>query len=233
VRQKLVRTACSLGIISLLLVGIAGRAEASPAPPAEAAAVAADEPDPLYDDFQTPTITLDDGTVIGPGDEVDMTFSEESTGSDRDIPPGTVSYCAEVKDPPTYTVKGVAAFLPDTGHPQSTWLLPRQSVSWNVTSNHTFTWHISGGTEAEAGAIIAKAKVKVDAGIANSWTWSGSQTVSDTNSTNSSYRAVLGTVGWKLTSVKTWVAAPCKVMKKTIVVLTPRKGDMSIGRQNS
>lgn len=35
------------------------------------------------------------------------------------------------------------------------------------------------------------------------------------------------------TAVKTWIAPPCNVKKKTLVVLAPRKGDMSIGRQNS
>lgn len=44
---------------------------------------------------------------------------------------------------------------------------------------------------------------------------------------------MLGQVGWKLTAVKTWIAPPCNVKKKTRVVLAPRKGDMSIGRQNS
>jgi hypothetical protein len=176
---------------------------------------------------------LDDGTVVGPEDELTTTFVGEPEGSDRDIPPGTISMCAEVKDPPTYTVKGTPKFIADESHPQSTWLLPRQTVSWNITGSHTFIWDISGGVETEAGAIIAKAKMKFDTKISNSWTWSGSQTVSDTNTTKKAYRAVLGSVGWKLTSVKTWTAPPCKVKHKTIVVVTPRKGDLSIGRQSS
>ncbi|WP_254389067.1 hypothetical protein [Streptomyces sp. AC550_RSS872] len=53
------------------------------------------------------------------------------------------------------------------------------------------------------------------------------------NSTSKGYRAVLGQVDWKLTAVKTWAGAPCNVKAETIVVKAPRKGDMSIGRQNS
>lgn len=89
-----------------------------------------------------------------------------------------------------------------------------------------------GGVETEAGAIIAKAKVKIDTKISNSWTWFGTQTVTDTNTTAKGYRAVLGQMGWKLTGVKEWAAAPCKPMKKTIITKTPREGDMSIGRLN-
>lgn len=87
--------------------------------------------------------------------------------------------------------------------------------------------------EVEAGAIITKAKVKFDTKISNSWTWNSTQTVTDTNSTSTAYRAVLGQVGWRLTAVKRWVVAPCTGKSKTIVVVAPRKGDMSIGRQNS
>jgi len=83
------------------------------------------------------------------------------------------------------------------------------------------------------GAILAKAKVSVDSSISNSWTWNATQTVTDTNNTSKGYRAGLGQVGWKLTGVKTWIAPPCNVKKKTITVVAPRKGDMSIGRQNS
>lgn len=181
-------------------------------------------------------IVLDDGRVVGAGDTI--TFAFEGDEESEALPkPGkgeaTVMACPEVNNKPTYTVKGSPYFMPDKGKPQSTWLLPRQTVSWTVTGSHTFTWDIGASAEAEAGAILAKAKVSVDTKISNSWTWTGTQTVTDTNTTSKGYRAVLGQVGWKLTAVKTWIAPPCNVKKKTLVVLAPRKGDMSIGRQNS
>ncbi|WP_202461461.1 hypothetical protein [Streptomyces sp. SID8374] len=92
----------------------------------------------------------------------------------------------EVNDRPKYTVEGSPHFMPDKKKPQTTWLLPRQTVSWAVSGSHIFTWEIGAGAEAEAGAILAKAKVSVDAD-----------------------------------------------RKKAITVVAPRKGDMSIGRQNS
>jgi hypothetical protein len=48
------------------------------------------------------------------------------------------------------------------------------------------------------------------------------------------YRAVLGQVGWQLTGTKTWFVPPCTLKtQKNIKFNAPRKGDMSIGRQNS
>jgi hypothetical protein len=209
---------------------------ASPSADADDPGTTTDDPDPTVVD----PIVLDDGTVVTADDEIDYTFDADSSDPDFPAPPPTLpvhgqqpAYCAEVKDPPTYTVKGKPHFIADDGHPQSTWLLSRQSVTWTVTGSHTFTWDVSGGVEIEAGAIIAKAKVKIDTKISNSWTWTGTQTVNDTNSTTKAYRAVLGQVGWRLTAVKTWTVAPCKVKKKTVVVDAPRKGDMSIGRQSS
>ncbi|GAV42278.1 hypothetical protein [Streptomyces acidiscabies] len=189
------------------------------------AAEAGDEPVPAAGT----TIVMNDGTVAGVDDETGFAFAgDEPEPHDFRGP-----VCPEVNQPPEYTVKGKPYFLADKGKPQSTWLLPRQSVSWAVTGSHTFTFDVTGGYEAEAKIIVAKAKVKVDVKIGNSWTWTGSQTVSDTNSTNKGYRAVLGQVGWKLTSVKTWYAPPCTKKTKTIIVKAPRKGDMSIGRQSS
>lgn len=182
-----------------------------------------DEPVPA-DDVK---IILNDGTVVDANGGFEFTFTGDKPT------PKTTRACPEINDPPTYTVKGTPYFLPDKSKPQSTWLLPRQSVSWTVTGSHTFTFDVTGGYEAEAKIIVAKAKVKVDVKIGNLWTWTGTQTVTDTNSTSKGYRAVLGQVGWKLTSTKTWIGAPCNVKKKTIVVKAPRAGDMSIGRQNS
>jgi hypothetical protein len=185
------------------------------------------------------SIVLNDGRVIGFDDTVEFTFQADPSdvaGNDSDVSnPGGMHTmrCPETNDPPTYTVTGKPYFLADKSHPQSTWLLPRQTVSWAVTGSHTFTWEIGGGVEAEAGAIIAKAKVRVDTKISNSWTWTGSQTVTDTNTTSKAYRAVLGQVGWRLTGVKTWFVPPCNVKRKTITVNAPKKGDMSIGRQAS
>lgn len=185
-----------------------------------------DEPVPAGD----AKILLNDGTVADTNDEIEFAF----TGDKSDVKtPQASAACPEVNDPPTYKVKGTPYFLPDKSKPQSTWLLPRQSVSWTITGSHTFTFDVTGGYEAEAKIIVAKAKVKVDVKIGNSWTWTGTQSVTDTNSTSKGYRAVLGQVGWKLTAVKTWIGAPCDVKTKTIVVKAPRKGDMSIGRQNS
>ncbi|MBT2505546.1 hypothetical protein J7I98_06445 [Streptomyces sp. ISL-98] len=172
---------------------------------------------------------------MGVNDTVDFSFEGDGLPAQPNSGKGDMSAmaCPEVNDPPKYKVKGKPHFLADKRRPQSTWLLPRQTVSWTVTGSHTFTWDIGGSVEAEAGAVLAKAKVSVDTKISNAWTWTGTQTVNDTNTTSRGYRAVLGQVGWKLTGVKTWIAPPCNVKKKTIVVLAPRKGDMSIGRQNS
>ncbi|MYW29238.1 hypothetical protein GT040_08080 [Streptomyces sp. SID2119] len=174
---------------------------------------------------------MNDGRVVGADDTVTFTFEGEKPKAAK----GQFSpmACPEVNDRPTYTVKGSPHFLPDKKKPQSTWLLPRQTVSWAVSGSHTFTWEIGASAEAEAGAILAKAKVSVDTSISNSRTWNSTQTVTDTNTTSKGYRAVLGQVGWKLTAVKTWIAPPCNVKKKTITVVAPRKGDMSIGRQTS
>ncbi|WP_329219356.1 hypothetical protein OG352_22805 [Streptomyces sp. NBC_01485] len=177
-------------------------------------------------------IVMNDGTVVGVDDETDFAFDGDEP-EERPSKSAFGSVCPEVNQPATYTVKGKPYFLADKDEPQSTWLLPRQSVKWEVSGSHTFTFDVSGGYEAEAKIIVAKAKVKVDVKIGNSWTWTGSQTVTDKNSTSKAYRAVLGQVGWKLTSVKTWYAPPCVKKTKTIIVKAPRKGDMSIGRQNS
>jgi hypothetical protein len=187
------------------------------------AAAQDDEPVPAGDT----KIVLNDGTVVDANGGFEFTFTGDKPEAKK------TRSCPEISDPPTYTVKGTPYFLPDKSKPQSTWLLPRQSVSWTVTGSHTFTFDVTGGYEAEAKIIVAKAKVKVDVKIGNSWTWTGTQTVTDTNNTNKGYRAVLGQVGWKLTSTKTWIEAPCNVKKKTIVVKAPRQGDMSIGRKNS
>lgn len=222
-RRYLMRGTASLIALSTVLlagVGVASAKEESAPVAAESAPVVANA-----------GIVTADGTVIAPGDSVTFTFkgdAESPVGSPD--APNAPARCDN--DPPTYSVTGTPYFITDRSHPQSTWLLPRQSVSWTVTGSHTFTWDIGVGVEAEAGAIIAKAKASIDTKISNSWTWTGTQTVSDTNSTSTGYRAVLGQVGWKLTGVKEWVAG-CKSMSKTIIVIAPRQGDMSIGREGS
>ncbi|MFF2701923.1 hypothetical protein STAN_3582 [Streptomyces sp. CBMAI 2042] len=211
------RTALPLITAGAVLFAGAGTGTAAPA----------DEPVPA----DGAEIVLNDGRVVGADDTVTFTFEgEKPKAAQGQFSPMA---CPEVNDRPTYTVKGSPHFLPDKKKPQSTWLLPRQTVSWAVSGSHTFTWEIGASAEAEAGAILAKAKVSVDTSISNSWTWNSTQTVTDTNTTSKGYRAVLGQVGWKLTGVKTWIAPPCNVKKKTITVVAPRKGDMSIGRQNS
>lgn len=216
-RNTLTRTALPLVTAATVLLAASG-----------AGAAESDEPIPA-DGTQ---IVLNDGTVVNVDDETDFAFEgDEPEPRPAKTPFGSV--CPEVNQPPTYTVKGKPYFLPDKSKPQSTWLLPRQSVSWEVSGSHTFTFDVTGGYEAEAKIIVAKAKVKVDVKIGNSWTWTGSQRVTDTNNTSKGYRAVLGQVGWKLTSVKTWYAPPCTKKTKTITVRAPRKGDMSIGRQKS
>lgn len=210
--RTLLRTMVPLVAVATLLAG-AGAASADETPlPAE-----------------PPTIALNDGTVLAPGETFTFTFTGERE-------PGTGIHpmaCPEVNDPPTYTVTGTTHFIADNDKPQSTWLEPGQDVTWAVSGSHTFTWEIGGGVETEAGAIVTKAKVKIDTKLVNSWTWQSTQTVRDTNNTTKAYRAVLGQVGYKLTGVKTWIASPCTVKSKTITVITPREGDMSIGRQNS
>ena len=225
--------AAGLTATAMLLVG-AGSAEA-----AGGDSVAPSDGEAIVIPSDGPAIVLDDGTTLGAADAITFTFegteaefAVDPAGGSQDVGDPT-SFCPEVKDPPTYTVKGTPYFLEDKRNPKSTWLLPRQTVSWAVTGAHTFTWDIGTGAEVEAGAILAKAKVKIDTKISNSWTWTGTQTVTDTNTTSKAYRAVLGQVGWKITSVKSWVAPPCKATKKTIVIKAPRKGDLSIGRQNS
>jgi hypothetical protein len=101
--------------------------------------------------------------LSAPNDIIEFTVADESQRPTT--PSNGESFCAEVKDPPTYTINAQPYFLADKSHPQSTWLLPRQSVSWTVTGSHTFTFDVSDGVETEAGAIIAKAKVKVDTKI--------------------------------------------------------------------
>ncbi|MFD4142945.1 hypothetical protein [Streptomyces sp. NPDC058572] len=179
-------------------------------------------------------IVLNDGRVVGANDTVSFSFegdgpTEPNSGKGDKSPMA----CPEVNDKPRYTVKGTPYFMADEDEPQSAWLMPRQTVSWNVTGSHTFQWDIGGSAEFEAKIILAKAKLSIDTKISNAWTWSGSQVVTDTNTTSKGYRAVLGQVGWKLTTVKTWIVPPCTAKKKTIVIKTPHKGDMSIGRQNS
>ncbi|MGW3243195.1 hypothetical protein [Streptomyces sp. NPDC001070] len=171
---------------------------------------------------------LDDGSVVGAADE--RTFAIESDKPAKEGGGSTPSACPEVNDRPTYKVTGRPYFMPDRGHPQSTWLPARQTVGWTITGSHTSTWDIGVGYEAEASIIVDKAKVEVDTKISNSWTWTGTQTVTDTNTTGKGYRAVLGQAGWNLTAVKPWVAPPCNLRTKTIVISTPRKGDISIGR---
>ncbi|MCK8434714.1 hypothetical protein G3I77_17315 [Streptomyces sp. D2-8] len=166
---------------------------------------------------------------MGFGDEVTFTFEgEREKASDG----RSASACPEVNDKPKYKVKGSPYFIASKP-PKSTWLLPGQSVSWALTESYEFTWDIGVSAEAEAGVILSKAKTSVDTKISNKWTWSGTQTVTDKNTTTKGYRAVLGQQGWKLTATKTWIAPPCKVKKKTIVIKAPRKGDISIGRKNS
>lgn len=212
-KRAVMRTALPLMTTTAVLLTTASAGAVTPA----------DEPVPADD----AKIVLNDGTVVDANGGIEFTFTGDKPSAK------TTRACPEVNDPPTYKVKGTPYFLPDKSKPQSTWLLPRQSVSWTITGSHTFTFDVTGGYEAEAKIIVAKAKVKVDVKIGNSWTWTGTQTVTDTNNTSKGYRAVLGQVGWKLTAVKTWIGAPCNVKTKTIVVKAPRKGDMSIGRQNS
>ncbi|BCY14149.1 hypothetical protein [Actinoplanes sp. L3-i22] len=209
-----------LSTTALLLTGATAASAAAPAPTGE------------------PVIVLDNGTVVHAGETVTFSFTgDKPAGSQDDADAGSGVHhptrCIETNDKPTYTVKGTPYFLEDRNKPQSTYLLPRQTVSWAVTGTHTFTWDVGTGVEIDANAILAKAKVKLDTKISNSWTWTGTQTVTDTNTTSKAYRAVLGQVGWKITSVKSWVAAPCTPKTKTIVIKTPRRGDMSIGRQSS
>lgn len=106
-------------------------------------------------------------------------------------------------------------------------------MTWTVTGTHTFTAGVVIGAETDMGAIIAKAKLKIDAKIEKSWTSTRTQTVSDTNNTDSGYRAVLGQVGWRLTTTKSWIVTPCKTKTSNIVLDTPRVGDLSIGREAS
>jgi hypothetical protein len=179
----------------------------------------------------TATIVDDDGVsfddTIGGPDEVDFT----ATG---DPAPGTVQplSCPEAHNPATYSVKGAKHFIAANDPPQSSWLKPGQSVAWTITHAHTFTASITVGAEADMSFILAKSKLKIDVTISKSWTWSGSQTVTDVNKGKTSYRAVLGNVGWKITTVKSWVAAPCTPKKKTIIVIVAHKGDLSIGHSS-
>lgn len=208
--------------------GLATASAQPGAAPSAGSAVPTAEPVPPQD----ATITLNDGTVIGVNDTVKFSFTGAKVqGPGTDAAPAL--RCAAVNDPPVYTVTSAMHFLPDKDKPQSSWLLPRQAVSWEVSGSHTFTWEIGGSLETDAGAIIAKAKVKVEGSISKSYTWNDKQLVSDSNNTTTAYRAVLGQVGWKLTAVKRWVDAPCTGKSKTIVILAPHKGDMSIGRQSS
>ncbi|MFF0885519.1 hypothetical protein [Streptomyces sp. NPDC003456] len=174
-------------------------------------------------------IHLNDGRVIDVGEEVTFTFEEEREKASGDR---VASACPEVNDKPKYKVKGSPYFIASKP-PKSTWLLPGQSVSWALTESYEFTWDIGVSAEAEAGIVLSKAKTSIDTKISNKWTWSGTQTVTDKNRTTKGYRAVLGQQGWKLTATKTWIAPPCNVKKKTIVIKAPRKGDISIGRKKS
>ncbi|MET8982179.1 hypothetical protein ABZX85_42015 [Streptomyces sp. NPDC004539] len=214
-RYTLTRTALPLVTAATVLLAASGAG----------AAESGDEPVPAAGT----TIVLNDGTVVGVDDETDLAFAGDAPEPHDFRGP----VCPEVNQPPTYTVKGKPYFLADKSKPQSTWLLPDQSVTWEVSGSHTFTLDVTLGAEAEGKFVVSKAKAKIDVKIGNSWTWTGSQKVTDSNNTKKGYRAVLGQVGWKLTSVKTWYAPPCTKKTTIIVVNAPRKGDMSIGRQKS
>jgi hypothetical protein len=198
-----------IGAACTFLLGSAGAAVASPT------------------GIDGPSVRLSDGTLVRSGEEIAFSFQGAPPAPDK-----APQACPEVNDPPTLVVTGTPRFIEDKSKPQSTWLLPRQSVSWAVSGAHTFNAEVVVGGESEVGAIIAKAKVKIDVKIGKTWTWNSTQTVTDTNSTKSGYRAVLGAVGWRLTTKKTWIVPPCAVRTSTIVVDAPRAGDLSIGRSN-
>jgi hypothetical protein len=212
------------GAVALLVTGALLSVQAT----AHAATPAPDDSPVLAPDTQ---IVLNDGTVIGPDETITFTFQGDKPEDDGNV---HAQSCPEVNDRPTYTVTGKLHFIADKSHPQSSWLEPRQSVDWAVSGSHTFTWDVKAGFEVEAGAILAKAKIKVDVGISNSWTWNATMTVHDVNNTKKGYRAVLGQVGWALNGTKTWFVPPCTLKtQKDIKFNAPQKGDMSIGRQNS
>jgi hypothetical protein len=191
---------------------------------------AVDSAEDVFAPAESAELVTNDGTVLSSEETATFSFTGDEPENDGDF---AAMACPEAHDPAKYTVKGGHTFLKDTRRPQSSWLEPGQSVSWAVSGSHTFTWNIGVGTEAEAGVILAKAKAKLDTSITNSWTWNSTQTVTDHNGTRKAYRATLGQVGWKLTAVKKWIAAPCTPKSKTIVIRTPHKGDMSIGRSSS
>ncbi|MBT2381492.1 hypothetical protein J7E90_30400 [Streptomyces sp. ISL-111] len=97
------------------------------------AAATADEPGPA----DGAKIVLNHGRVVGDDDTLTFTFEGEKPKTSK----GEFSAmaCPEVNDRPEYTVKGSPHFMPDKRKPQSTWLLPRQTVSWAVSGSHTFT----------------------------------------------------------------------------------------------
>jgi hypothetical protein len=184
------------------------------------------------DEFSLPessAITLNDGTVIGVGQQTEFTFEADRPVDENGF---QAMACPEVNDKPTYTVKGTPDFIP-AQPAKSTWLLPNQEVSWTISDTRKFSWDVGIGHEAEADLILAKAKAKIDSKITVAFEWTGSQTVRDTNKGTKGYRAVLGQVGWKLATVKSWVVPPCTTKKETIVIKAPREGDLSIGRQDS
>jgi hypothetical protein len=142
--------------------------------------------------------------------------------------------CPEVNDPAKVTYKGSPHFVVDSGEPFSSWLSPNQTATYTTESAHEISAEVELGTEAEVSGVVAKAKesLKIKAGAKVSV--KRALQVSDTNRTNKAYRVRLGSMGWKITRTKEWIAAPCTPKKQvTYKVNAPQVGDISLGRFNS
>ncbi|WP_436527288.1 hypothetical protein [Actinoplanes sp. HUAS TT8] len=139
--------------------------------------------------------------------------------------------CPEVSNEPAYTVTGTPYFLQDNSRTVSTYLYPNQSISWRGVRPLTFIWEIGDVPVEEAAAVLAAARLKLDPTISDSYTWIGDSTVTENNTSSTAYVARLGQMGWKITAVKSWVAAPCTPRTTTFVVKAPHRAGLAVGRE--
>ncbi len=218
------KLAAPLFTLAIIAAGIpAVQASANPA---------ADEISAVIDLSSDGLVFDSDGSVVE-GDA--PTVTEEWFEPNPDAPAGDVFMmaCPEVNDPAKVTLKGTPKFVIDEAEPFSSWLQPGQSAKYSTETAHEIGADVEVGGESEVGAVIAKAKVSLKIKIAEKNSVKRNLEVADKNDTKKAYRVRLGSMGWKVTRTKSWIAPPCTAKKQiTYVVNAPQPGDISLGRFN-
>ncbi|MEU4218121.1 hypothetical protein [Actinoplanes sp. NPDC026623] len=215
----------SLFAVTILAAGISSaHADVNPATDEPSAGVV----ELSADDF----VFAPDGSVVE-GDFQELTATVYEPNPEAPTGP-SVRSCPEVNDPAKVTYTGSPHFVVDSEEPFSSWLSPNQTATYTTESAHEISAEVELGTEAEVSGVVAKAKetLKIKAGAKISV--KRALQVSDSNKTNKAYRVRLGSMGWKITRTKEWIAAPCTPKKKvTYKVNAPQVGDITLGRFNS